>query len=134
MRRRFAGVGFGSQGLSLSDVNNYGRGGRCASDWCRAFSLFEGGLPLELQPIAAGDPANAAGGTGSVPVLLPFALSLRARILEMYIEDLQIACDPTSKNYVQYGAAYRYSFDKAAAAVGYGSVKWAAAKRLTLFD
>jgi hypothetical protein len=114
------GFGFGSQGLQLSDIGAYQSGGHCSSDWCNAFNLYAGQVPLELQPIAASDPSNAPGGTGSLTVLLPFALSLKTQILEMYIQDLQVAYDPTSKDYAQYGDAYRQALDRAAGVVGYG--------------
>jgi hypothetical protein len=115
------GFGFGSQGLELSDITAYNAGRPCGSDWCNQFQMNYGGVPLELQTIAASDPTNAAGGTGSLTVLLPFALKLYTQILEVYIEDLQVAYDPTSSNYVQYGQSYRQLFDQVAGTVGYAT-------------
>jgi len=115
------GFGFGCQGLSLSDYNNYHGGKSCTSDWCNMFKMYAGQVPLELQTIAASDPTDAAGGTGSLTVLLPFALSMRAQIFEVYVQDLQVAYDPTSQYYGQYGEAYRQVFEQVAEAAGYGS-------------
>jgi hypothetical protein len=112
------GFGFGSQGLQLSDIANYNAGNHCASDWCANFVRFAGQVPLELQTIAASDPMNAAGGTGSITVLLPFALKLHTQILEVYIQDLQVAYDPASANYATYSQAYQQAFRNAAAVVG----------------
>ena len=74
------GFGFGSQGLQLSDTVNYA-GGHCSSDWCAMFSTYLGRVPLEVQTIAASDPANTPGSTGSMTVLLPFALGAVRRLL-----------------------------------------------------
>jgi hypothetical protein len=117
------GFGFGSQGLELSDVTAYNSGRLCGSDWCNQFQTNYGGVPLELQTIAASDPSNAAGGTGSLTVLLPFALKLYTQILEVYVEDLQVAYDPTSAAYAQYGQAYRQLFDQVAGTLGYAAGK-----------
>jgi hypothetical protein len=112
------GFGFGSQGLQLSDISNYNAGQHCSSDWCANFVAYAGQVPLELQTIAQSDPTNAAGGTGSMTVLLPFALSLHTQIFEVYIQDLQVAYDPTSVNYAMYSQAYQQAFQNAAAVVG----------------
>ena len=112
------GFGFGSQGLQLSDIGNYNAGQPCSSDWCSNFVLFAGQVPLELQTIAASDPTNAAAGTGSMTVLLPFALSLRTQIFEVYLQDFQVAYDPSSVNYAMYSQAYQQAFQSTAAIVG----------------
>jgi uncharacterized protein (TIGR03437 family) len=112
------GFGFGSQGLELSDIANFKAGNPCSSDWCANFVRFAGAAPLELQTIAASDPTNAAGGTGSMTTLLPFALQLRAQILEVYLQDLQVAYDAGSANYALYSQAYQQAFQNAALAVG----------------
>ena len=117
------GFGIGSQGLQASDITAFNAGRPCGSDWCHAFQTNFGGVPLELQTIAASDPANAPGGTGSLTALLPFALSLRTQILEVYVQDLQVAYDPTSPNYAQYGQAYRQLFDQTAVVLGYAPAK-----------
>jgi hypothetical protein len=118
---RRLGFGFGNQGLSLSDVNSYQAGRNCGADWCNAFLANYGLVPLELQTIAASDPANAPGGTGSLGVLLPFALQLHAQIFEIYLQDLQVAYDPTSADYAAYGQAYRQVFQLVAGVVGYAT-------------
>ena len=112
------GFGFGSQGLQLSDISNFNSGQPCGSDWCDNFVQFVGQVPLELQTLSASDPTNATGGTGSLPVLLPFAVGLRAQILELYISDLQIAYDPTSPHYSRYSLAYQLVLNSIAAVVG----------------
>jgi uncharacterized protein (TIGR03437 family) len=113
------GFGFGSQGLTGSDITNDAAGRSCSSDWCTLFRANPGLAPLELQTIAASDPANAPGGTGSLSVLLPFALSLKTQILEIYIQDLQVAYDPTSPSYAQYSKAYQDVLTQTAAALGF---------------
>ncbi len=115
------GFGFGSQGLTGSDISNYAAGRSCSSNWCQLFDQNAGQVPLELQTIAASDPANAAGGVGSLNVLLPFALSLNTQILEIYIQDLQVAYDPTSPNFAQYGQTYQQALAKTASALGYAA-------------
>jgi hypothetical protein len=115
------GMGFGCQGESQSDITNYQNGKACVSDWCAMFKMYAGQAPLQLSTLAASDPTNAPGGTGSMTALLPFALSLHTQIFEAYISDLLIAYDPTNKDYAQYGAAYRQAFEQFADTVGYGS-------------
>jgi len=56
-------------------------------------------------------------------VLLPFALSLHTQVFEVYVQDLQVAYDPTSQYYGQYSKAYQQVYDQVAQSVGYGSVK-----------
>ena len=87
-------------------------------------SQQESGLvPLELQTIAASDPANAPGGTGTLANLLPFAVGLGAQILEVYMADLQVAYDPTSSNYAQYNQAYQAVFQQTASKLGFAPAK-----------
>ena len=113
------GFGFGSQGLSLSDLNNYNSGRPCTSNWCSNFvALAAKAIPLELQPIAATDPTNAPGGTGSLTQLLPFGLSLHAQIFELYIQDLAVAYDPNNQYYPLYSQSYQQVLQQAAAVVG----------------
>jgi hypothetical protein len=115
------GFGFGSQGLTGSDVSNYASGKTCSSNWCALFQTNSGMAPLELQTIAASDPANTPGGVGSLGLLLPFALSLNTQILEIYIQDLQVAYDPTDPNYTQYGPAYQQVLTQTAMALGFAT-------------
>ena len=93
-------IGFGSQGLELSDVNN------CAgstADWCELFAEFTGQVPLELQTYAQSCPDNSCT-TGSLVNLIPFAASNHATIFELYYQDWLTAFDP---NYPGYYAAYQ---------------------------
>ncbi|MGO9230280.1 MAG: hypothetical protein ACLQKA_13880 [Bryobacteraceae bacterium] len=117
------GFGFGSQGLSASDIANYDEGQPCASDWCNAFENGYGLVPLELQTIAASDPTNAPGGTGTMVDLLPFALGLHAQIFEVYIQDLQVAYDPTSPDFAQYSQAYQSVFEQTASKLGLATMQ-----------
>jgi len=112
------GFGFGSQGLSNADITAYNAGRPCAADWCSSFQKDYGLVPLELQTIAASDPTNAPGGTGTLVNLLPFALGLHAQIFEAYIQDLQVAYDPASPDFAQYSQAYQSVFQQTAAKVG----------------
>ena len=111
------GFGFGSQGLQLSDTLY--PGGQCSADWCAMFQTYQGRVPLELQTISASDPSNLQGGTGSLTVLLPFGLSLGAQVFEIYVQDWQIAYDPTSPNYASYGGVYQAVFQQTQVALGY---------------
>jgi uncharacterized protein (TIGR03437 family) len=117
------GFGFGSQGLSASDVAAYNAGRPCAADWCSMFQQQSGLVPLELQTIAASDPTNAPGGTGSLVNLFPFALGLGAQIFEVYIQDLQVAYDPTSPDYARYSQAYQAVFQQTASKLGFAPGK-----------
>ncbi len=117
------GFGFGSQGLSASDIAAFNAGRPCAADWCAMFQKQSGLVPLELQTIAASDPSNAAGGTGTLVNLFPFALGLGAQIFEVYIQDLQVAYDPTSPSYAQYSQAYQSVFQQTATKLGYSPAK-----------
>lgn len=113
------GFGFGSQGLSQSDITAYNAGRPCTADWCSSFQSLYGLVPLELQTIAASDPTNAPGGTGSLVNLLPFALGLHTQILEVYIQDLQVAYDPTSPEYAKYSQTYQTVFQQTASQLGF---------------
>lgn len=112
------GFGFGSQGLSNSDIVAYKAGRPCTADWCSSFQNLYGLVPLELQTIAASDPSNAPGGTGTLANLFPFALGLHTQILEAYIQDLQVAYDPTYSQYAQYNQTYQSVFQQTAATLG----------------
>ena len=70
-------------------------------------SLFSGYRePTYFQTGSASDPSGH-GPTGSLVQLMPFARSLRAKIVEVYWQDLQIAYDPNNPDYQKYGAGYR---------------------------
>jgi hypothetical protein len=112
------GFGFGTNGLQQSDLTSYPTK-PCISDWCANFQTYTNRVPLEMQTIGYSDPTNAPGGVGSLTVLLPFASSLGANVFEIYIQDWRVAFDPTSPNYLTYGAGYRQVFHDTAAALGY---------------
>jgi len=90
-------IGFGSQGLQESDVNN------CAgatADWCDLFNTYTGKVPLELQTVAQSCPDNSCV-TGSLANLLPFAVFNKVTILEIYYQDWLVAYDPNYPGYTQ---------------------------------
>jgi hypothetical protein len=90
---------------------------------CASFQNDYGLVPLELQTIAASDPTNAPGGTGTLVNLLPLALGLHTQIFEVYIQDLQVAYDPTSPDYTQYSNAYQTVFQQTASKLGMAVAK-----------
>jgi hypothetical protein len=101
-------IGFGSQGLEESDVNN------CAhstANWCTLFSRYTGQVPLELQTIGQSCP-NGGCPTGSLSTLVPFAVANHANIFEIYWQDWLTAFDP---NYPGYYPAYQTVLQQAAA-------------------
>jgi uncharacterized membrane protein len=93
-------IGFGSQGLELSDVNNCPGS---TADWCDLFAQFTGQVPLELQTYAQSCSDNTCT-TGSLVNLIPFAASNHATIFELYYQDWLTAFDP---NYPGYYPAYQ---------------------------
>jgi hypothetical protein len=109
------GMGFGTQGLQLSDVTNYPS--PCDSDWCAAFAN-QTAVPLYLQTFGVSSPAGLPP-TGSLTTTLPFALSLGATVFEIFVQDWQVAYDPTSPNYSAYGATYRALFSQIEQSLGY---------------
>ena len=76
-----------------------------------------------MQTIEASGPGNAPGGTGTQANLLPFALGLKAQIFEVYIQDLQVAYDPTSPDYARYSQAYQSVFQQTASKLGFAPAK-----------
>jgi hypothetical protein len=99
------GIGFGNQGLQLSDITNYAKGQPCQGNWCALFVQYAGQVPLELQTSNKSHPDNAKP-TGSLVNLLPFAAGLHATIFEIYWEDWLIAYAPNYPGYSQYHTAY----------------------------
>jgi hypothetical protein len=95
-------VGFGSQGLELSDITNYPN---CTADWCNLFAQFAGQAPLELQTYLQSCPDNSCT-TGSLVNLVPFAVSHHATVLEIYYQDWLLAFDPSYPGNSEYGASY----------------------------
>jgi len=92
-------IGFGSQGLELTDVNNCPGS---TADWCQLFAQYTGQVPLELQTYMQSCPDNSCT-TGSLVDLVPWAVSNHATIFEIYWQDWMVAYDP---NYPGYYPAY----------------------------
>jgi hypothetical protein len=89
-----AGIGFGNQGLQKNDPINYANGQPCyGGDWCDNFQKYKGQVSLELQTVSASDPSNTNQMGSLAPTLLPFASSMGARILELYIDDWMCTYD-----------------------------------------
>ena len=109
------GMGFGTQGLQLSDVTSYPS--PCQSDWCAAFANQTAVLRY-LQTFGVSSPAGLPPA-GSLTTTLPFAVSLGATMFEIFVQDWQVAYDPTSPNYSAYGAAYRALFSQIEQSLGY---------------
>lgn len=94
-------IGFGSQGLEATDVNNCGGS---TADWCNLFNTFytsyPGKAPLELQTVGQSCPDNSCA-TGSLVNLLPFAVANHVTILEIYYQDWLTGYDPNYPGYTQ---------------------------------
>jgi hypothetical protein len=131
------GIGFGMQGLASPDVTAVAQHQACKdADWCNLFLKYAGKVPLEVQTLAA---SNPAGGpvkpglpgtgpgstlsmlTGPLPPLLTTALSVKAQIFELYADDCLIAFDPDWPGYGTYHATYAGAILSTAAAVGTAS-------------
>lgn len=103
-------VGFGSQGLQLSDITNYPN---CTANWCNLFEQYAGEAPLELQTYLQSCPDNSCT-TGSLVNLVPFAVSHNATVMEIYYQDWLLAFDPSYPGNSEYGAAYAQVLTQAA--------------------
>lgn len=101
------GIGFGSQGLEKSDVNNC-KGS--TADWCNLFVLYPK-VPHELQTLFQSCQNNSCT-TGSLTVLLPWATAHGATLIELYYQDWLTAFDPS---YPGYTATYAKAIQAAAA-------------------
>jgi uncharacterized membrane protein len=93
-------IGFGSQGLQESDVNNCGTS---VADWCDLFNQYTGQVPLELQTVGQSCPLGGCA-TGSLADLVPFAVANHVTIMEIYYQDWLTAYDP---NYPGYYPGYQ---------------------------
>ena len=93
-------IGFGSQGLEESDVNNCSG---ATADWCELFAQYTGQVPLELQTYLQSCPDNSCT-TGSLVDLIPFAVANHATVFELYYQDWLVAYD---SNYPGYYPAYQ---------------------------
>jgi hypothetical protein len=128
------GIGFGMQGLASPDVIAVAQHQPCKdADWCNLFTKYAGQVPLEVQTLAASNPAGgpvrpgipgtAPGSslsmlTGPLPPLLTTALAVKTQIFELYADDCLIAFDPDWPNYADYHTAYATAILSTAAAVG----------------
>ncbi|HEY8864176.1 MAG TPA: hypothetical protein VIO37_08390 [Candidatus Dormibacteraeota bacterium] len=128
------GIGFGMQGLASGDVTSVAQHLPCKdADWCNLFTKYAGQVPLEVQTLAASNPAGgpvkpgipgtAPGSslsmlTGPLPPLLTTALSVKTQIFELYADDCLIAFDPDWAGYAAYHATYATAILSTAAAVG----------------
>jgi hypothetical protein len=99
------GIGLGNQGLQKDDPTNFGSGKACAGgDWCANFQTYHSpSLPFELQTLSVSDPTNNSQ-TGSLGVLLPFATTHWARILELYVDDWMCTYDSSWNGNNTYSA------------------------------
>jgi len=85
-------IGFGTQGLMASDVNN---AAGCGGNWCNLFATYAGQVPLETQTFYQScAPTNESGTcpimaveTGPLNPLLIWAGKEHATTFEMYYED-----------------------------------------------
>ena len=119
------GISIGVQGWEISD--NTAK--TCTSDWCALFDKYSGKIsPLELQTLAASDPTGASQ-TGSLVDLIPFAVTHKAQILELYTIDWLLALDPNYSTlygataaYAAYASAYLKTISDASTASGVESV------------
>lgn len=93
-------IGFGSQGLEATDVNDCSG---ATADWCDLFGQYTGQVPLELQTVGQSCPDNSCT-TGSLVNLIPFAVANHATVFEIYYQDWLTAYDP---NYPGYYPAYQ---------------------------
>jgi hypothetical protein len=101
------GIGFGSQGLELSDVSGYPN---CNVNWCNLFNRYTGQVPLELQTLTQTS-TSGAPPTGSLATLLPFAVQHHATIVEIYYADWLTGFDAS---YPGYDPAYASAIQAAA--------------------
>jgi hypothetical protein len=120
-------IGFGTQGLMASDVNNfYG----CGGNWCQLFATYNGQVPLETQTFYQSCAAENESGTcpsmavttGTLDPLLTWAALNHVTSFEMYYED---ACSMLCPGYNVAGyAAYPQAGYLAAMANAVGGNFW----------
>ncbi len=102
-------IGFGTQGLMASDVNN---ASGCGGNWCGLFATYTGQVPLETQTFYQScAPTNESGTcpsmaveTGPLNPLLIWAGKEHATTFEMYYEDALSMLAPAynSSGYAAY--------------------------------
>jgi len=115
------GMGIGNQGLQKNDPTNFAAGQSCfGGNWCANFVKYQGQVPLELQTLNYSDPTDASI-VGSLTNTLPFATSLGAQILELYVEDWLCTYDSSWSGNNTYSACsatgYPVVFSAAAAQI-----------------
>ncbi len=110
-------IGIGSEGLTAGQVNYSASGSpTCGVGSCRFFEEYSGQVPLEFQTLTPSQP-NGSGPTGSLTVMLPWAVGIHAQIFELHLNDWLTAFDPIYPAYAQYHVAYSDAFNAAAAVV-----------------
>ena len=111
------GIAIGNQGLSAADARSDAAGKPCMADWCRIFRKARGKVPLILQTGHPTEP-DRSGEIGSMVDILPFALSQRVQIFELYPQDWLVAYDPSAPGYPQHHQEYQRVLEEAAKVLG----------------
>jgi len=117
------GIGFGSQGLAASDVNNCSG---ATADWCNLFQSYEYQVPLEVQTVGQScAPGETCSGnqasTGPLPAVLSYAAANHANIFEIYYQDWLLAYDAAYQTSVGVSAATGSSYLAALQATASGA-------------
>ncbi len=112
------GMGFGMQGMTVSQVQDAESHSACYADWCGLFSSWAGQVPLEVQTLSPSTPAGG-GTSGALPPQLDYAITqAHAQVLELYPEEWLVADDPSWRTYPQFHDAYAQALALAASEVG----------------
>jgi hypothetical protein len=111
------GIAIGNQGLTAEDARNDAAGKPCMADWCRIFRQARGKVPLILQTGHPTEP-DRSGEIGSLLDMLPFAVSQRVQIFELYPQDWLVAYDPYEPGYPQHHQEYQRVLEDAAKVLG----------------
>ena len=111
------GIAIGNQGLTVQDARHDAAGRPCMADWCRIFRRYRGKVPLVLQTGGTSNPEGAEPA-GSMVDILPFALSQHVQIVELYVEDLLVAYDPSNPHYARHHEDYQKTYESAAMVLG----------------
>ena len=92
------GFGFGSNGWQASDIAASASNGVCTANWCALFDQYAGQVPLELQTLTPSDPTDPTNLVGNLVQLIPTAVQHHATILELSLQDVELAFDPNYQN------------------------------------
>jgi hypothetical protein len=111
------GIAIGNQGLSADDPRNDASGQPCMADWCKVFRQQRGKVPLVLQTLGPTHP-DKSGDVGSLVDMLPFAVSQRVQIFEIYLQDWLVAYDQYTPGYPAHHEEYQRALEDAAKVVG----------------